>query len=366
VKKLKALLCVLIALAMTLPLCGCWDMTEINRRTYVLGIGIDEDAPGRYSFTFQTADVAKDAKQPAKTTEIKSTALAPALREMDRACEYDTTLIHLSSVVLGDSVKQDDMGALLGYLFSSSNVRRQCIVAAADGDAAELLNMGGDSPPAMQIATMIEKNDDAIRQSENLTLSMLHTALAQGEGFVVYRISTAQQQSVSGSDAAGGLRIAGANVYDRAGFSGEMNSEETELARLFSSGQTSGIIAAANDDGKGFFYRVDRSECQTVCSIDEDDRLVYDIKVTVHCSLADWESGGGILPDTPEEREIARSLEGQLEKLLERSRGELGAAALGLDSAARCQHYRWYCENRSDFPRIFSNAKTNLTIVCKK
>ena len=362
------------AVIMLMAVCasGCWDMEEINKRTYVLGIGVDKgDKEGEYVFTMQTADSSPDAKGGVRCAVMQTATLAQALRRLDRAGAYDTTLVHLGCVVLGASVEGEDIAALLGYLFTSAQTRRQCVVAAADDSARELMEMKSDSSTAMQIATMLEKNDDALRQTSRLTLSSLKTALDGRGCFVMHRVALMEQKEQEPSssdtvDATAKLRISGANVYSGGTFSGSMSEEETELARLFLDGQTSGIIAVAREGGAQFHYKINKSRCRTVCSVTNGVPM-YEITVEVDCSLADWQGaeGGGTKPDRPQEEEIAQSLCGQLEALAQRSVNELGAAPLGLDREMRRQHWKWYEENSGSWAKLYKQAYIELWVMCR-
>lgn len=372
------LLAVLTALTV-LTAAGCWDMHEINRRVYVLGIGVDRgEREGDYAFTLQTANVDPETEGSVLCATVESPTLAQALRELDRSGEDDTTLIHLGCVLLGDSVRGEELLPLLGCLFETTTVRRQCVVAAAAGSAREIMEApGGGGSTALEAATMIEKDGGSSRRTDCLTLSGLYTALSaggSGGSFVVPRVALARsaetgetspsdtaETSADAAAQATGLRLDGANVYDDGRYTGSLNAEETELARLFSGTRTSGMLVVAREDGGQFCWQIKRSRCRTRCER-RGDSLAFDVRVSVRCVFADWR--GADVADKPDDAEAARALEKQLTALAERAKSQLGAAPLGLESTARRQHWRWYSAHSGEWSDVFKKADISIAVEC--
>jgi len=363
----------LSVLMLILPLSGCWDMKEINNRTYVLGLGMDSiGTDGEYLFTFQRA-VPAGIDSSASSNSIKyenitvnAESLAQAVRSITLSSSQELSFTHLSCVIIGSQLAQQQFSHLLEYLMQQTDVRRQCIIAISTDTANSLLNREFPaSSSSVGIASLLEELDSSAGHKVISTLSSVSIAALTDRGYCIYAVGS--DTSVSGakigtsaSDAPGMLSIAGAYVFSPEKLIGRLSTEHADILRLFSSRQNDGIINATHRYGKTVYFWIDRSTCSSSCKV-VNDRLFYNVEITAYCSLAD---ANGISPGEIGTDIIEEALKKRLGELIELSRNGMGGTFLGLEDTLRRNDYQWYCEHRSDFDEYYRNAEISLEVFC--
>ncbi len=356
---------------------GCWDMRDINERTYVMGIGIDPNGDS-YSFTFccsQPVSAASgDGGSSIKTsiTTIESDSMSMALRKLEQSVAKQPNLEQLSCIAFGFQPTVFELHMLLDHALRDPLFRRQSTVVIAEPNALELLSTTppeGTAPSS--IAALLEAQDNSRRQSATPSLYRLGLQLDGENDFFLYRISRFEDSDAGsvpsdsdGSSAA--YAISGLTSYTSDGVALKLDAENTELSRLFIDGQTSGIISVAHDDDEKqsgdaddvVYYEIKRSGCTTNCKI-ANGTPRFHITVYIECVLTD---SGAV--DRQTEDEIERSLHGQLSGIIEQCRRSSVSAPLGLENTARQCSWKWYNLRKDDWNRLFSDSTIELEVYC--
>lgn len=369
-RKLSLLLVFFVILTLT----ACWDMKEINRQSYIIGLGMDSaDEEGSYLFTFQKA-VPVGIDSSANSNSIKyenvsivSPSLADAIRTITMSSSSQFSFEHLSCVIIGNELAHQPIDLLLKYLLQQPNVRRQCVIAVAADTAQSLLSTAPpDAAASISTASLLEELDQSRGRSIITNLNTAGISSIEGNGFCLYAVGEstelkAAKPGVSSSDAGGALAVTGAYIFTPDGKVHQLDSEKADLLRLFGGYQNDGIISAAHESGKTVYFRINRSRCDTDCEIIED-KLIYDITVTMECSIAD---SAGLTPEEITPEFLKSSLELKLNELIAMSQHKIGAAALRLDDAARKMNYKWYAAHHKEFDEFYRSAIINLDVECQ-
>ncbi|MBE6765439.1 MAG: hypothetical protein E7546_06130 [Ruminococcaceae bacterium] len=354
---LKRFAALLLSALMLLTFCGCWDMSELNERVFVLGIGVDvSDSDSEYIFTFQTAQFSGNKSYTDIT--VTSDSLSKAVRQLEKSCG-EISFEHLSLVLLGADAARTDFYGTIDFLYREGTVRRQSQLAVSYSSAGDMLkkNVGRDSISA-HTAGLLEDTDSSRGQSATMTLSRLFVAKSTDEGYYLPLISTADASPVSASDTSDVVTVVGAYCYTADGFSGTLSEEETELARIFSDSQTSGIIESVDMNGVTMRYKIEKSSCVKTAEI-RSGKPYFEIKISIDCSLTENPAGA-----QTDEALIERSMYQKLDSLITRCKNRLGASPLGLDRTLRQSHHSWYTSNRHDFAQEFRDCEISLTVKC--
>lgn len=364
----------LISSVILLTLTACWDMKEINRQSYIISLGMDSaEKEGDYIFTFQKAvPVGIDSSAASNSIKyenisISSPSLADAVRTITMSSSSQFSFEHLSCVIIGSELAHHPIDLLLKYLLQQPDVRRQCVIAVAADTAQTLL--AADTPDAaasVSTASLLEELDQSRGRSIITTLSNAGISSIAGSGFCLYAVSekaelTDANADVSSSDVKDTLAVVGAYIFTPDGGVNYIDTEKADLLRLFGGYQNDGIISAAHESGKTVYFRINRSRCTTDCNI-INDKLIYNIKINMDCSIAD---SAGLSQNEINTDFLKSSLELKLNELIAMSQHKIGAAALRLDDAARKEDHRWYSLHRADFDELYRTAEINLDVDCQ-
>lgn len=362
----------LAAVFFLLQLSGCWDMQEINSRCYILGLGMDStDVEGDFLFTFQRAvpvgvDSSADSNSVAyENISVTASSPAQAVRALGLSSSMELSFTHLSCVIIGSALAHNSFSPLLEYLTQQSDLRRQCVVTIAADTAQSLLDSTAfGSSSAAGIASLLEELDHSRGHSVIMTLGRVSTAAMIGRSYCLYAVGRSED-ILSGEPDSGvqesALTVTGAYIFSSEGFVGTLDAQQSDLLRLFSSGQDDGLISAAHASGKTVYFWIDRSQCSISCDIG-DDQLRYFINVSASCSIAD---AAGVPTSDISTELLEQALSSQLQTLTSLSQEKLGAALLGLDTAARRADSRWYSEHFNEFPEYFRSAVIELEVSCQ-
>lgn len=347
----------ILSLLILVTFSGCWDMAELNERVFILGIGIDSSAAdGEYDFTFQTARFSDNSSY----TDIKITSdsLGRAVRELEKSCG-NISFEHLSLVLLGKDVAKSDFYNIMDYLYREGTVRRQSQLAISETTAGKLIGKNvGSNGLCVHAAGILENTDSSRGQSATMTLSRLFVSQSVNEGCYIPILSATDASGVSSGDASGVVSVSGAYCYSSEGFTGTMSTYETELTRLFSDRQSSGIVESVDIDGRVIRYKIEKSLCKKSSKI-ISDKPIFKIEIELDCSLIENPESSGT-----SENLIEKSLNEKLSALIQRCISELGASPLGLDRTARQSHHLWFSENNTRFFDIFRESEISINIDC--
>ena len=382
-KKTAALL---ICTAVLLSLSGCWDMNEINERVFVLGLGIDfcdrdePDGGAKYDFTFLYTMMNEESVY--KTARAAGNSLPDAISAFNRNNGTDANFEHLLCTVVGSEVARSDFIRVINCLFSWAAVRRQSVVAASDGRAADLLSasvLGNDT--ASVIVAVTEATDTSRGRSATASLHNLFISDVNKSGFFIYELTlidsvtgrASNPDSVSESDAeeesAGLMSVSGAHSYGHDWYRGYLNREDAGRLRYFFGSQTDGMIGIDIAQTR-MYFRIKNSSCTKAVEC-KGDQLYSRILIRLDCSLFD--SGGQDMDRLSEtenfyaeaERMISEQLQGDLDGIIQRCRDGLGAAPIGLDTAFRQRYGERYDGDPGGFDAMFREGFIDVEVSCK-
>lgn len=365
---------VLLIFSIMLTLSGCWDMKEINRQSYIIGLGIDtSETDDNFLFTFQKAvPVGLDSSANSNSIKyenisIDAPSLADAVRTITMSSSSQFSFEHLSCVLIGSELAHHQFAPFLEYLLQQSDVRRQCVTAIAADTAQSLLSSDAvDAASAINTASLLEELDHSRGRSVILTLSDVGISALTNSGFCLYAVGEntelkASKPGVSPSDAGSALAVTGVYIFADDGSVNTLDAEKADLLRLFGSYQDDGIISAAHESGKTIYFRINRSQCNVKCDI-ADDSLIYNIRINMDCSIAD---SSGVDADEIDSDFLEAAIKVKLHELIALSQHKTGAASLRLDDAARKKDHKWYSEHINEFDEIYRSAVINLDVECQ-
>ena len=388
---------------------GGTDSADINRMIFVAGIGIDRDGED-YRCTFYTAvptgsdSAVGDNNVEYKPVTVTADSIARALRRLEMNSSRSISLEHLNCCAIGASAADDDLPALLDYLLRAPDVRRQCSLLALDCSAEDFFGISYSGSIASGTASLLEQQDDSLSRGSLMTLGRLGSVTENGSGYCLYILDIASDKegassteantasdkgsassseadtasdkgsassseadtasdkgsaSSSEADTASAIELRGLAVYSADGLTGRLTAQQAELARLFTDGQSSGVIASADEYGEQYLYEIRSSVCRK--DFQPGIPPVGSFRIELDCVPVESEGGSDSFPT---DEELSRSLYDQLNDLLSLSRS-CGSAFTGLEAEARQSERWWYEQHSKSWEDIYRTALLELDVKCR-
>lgn len=205
-KKLTAL----VALAVLLPLTGCWDRRELNELAISLALGIDKIDSG-YRVTAQVvlpAEVAAKKGSGGRATPVTvfrsdGITLFEAIRKMTTFSPRKIYAAHLRAAVFGEEFAKEGIGDALDLLSRDYELRTDFFLLVAKGTtAAQTLEILTplESIPANKIFNATQTSEKAWAPVMSVTLDkFVENAAGNGKNPVLSGIEVIGKANVGGT-----------------------------------------------------------------------------------------------------------------------------------------------------------------------
>lgn len=369
-KALVFLLCFFL-----LPMGGCWDMAEINERTFVLAMGIDkadEEELCKYIFhcaspSGESSDVTSNQMSYVNIV-VTAPALAPAISEMIRSCDHNVSFEHLQVLALGGRYAKESDLHDLDSLFRIASVRRKCSVVIADSELEKLLTERGGDDSAEKIRQLVAQYySDSLRTAGDFSLQELFSRRKSELSFYLPLVNiisssdlgAAMPGSASSENTEPIFIVNGVCAFDSGRYSGCLGIPELETMRLLGNRQTQGMIASAKNGKRELHYQIISSRCRCSCSV-KSGVPEFEIELKMECMLLEHgdsfgESAAPVIENDVRER---------IERLITLSRGRYGAEIAGLETAARQNCALWFNASRKEWKKLYEQAEISVNVQC--
>lgn len=143
----RCIICILL-LALTLNLCSCWDMREINEIGIVIAIGIDKKEDSNlYQVTAQIANIEanqsnKKEPQTSGQTFIANSSgrtIFEAIRNMVTYSSRRIIWSHNSIIIMGEQVARDDITPVMDFFTHNPELRMKTWITVSEGKASDYI-----------------------------------------------------------------------------------------------------------------------------------------------------------------------------------------------------------------------------------
>lgn len=157
-RKTKKVLIFFSLLLFTLTNFGCWDVLEIDKRGFVLGIAIDKGQEDELEITYQFAVPALGAEGGGFGSQRNVTTVAKSIQQgmsiVSSRSSLTPSLGHLKVIIIDEKVAKDNISVVLDFFERNSDSRLQTKVLLAQGKAKDILEVESyrGIPIAMAIA----------------------------------------------------------------------------------------------------------------------------------------------------------------------------------------------------------------------
>lgn len=235
-KYIKAIAAAAVAVLQAFVLTGCWGKTEIEKRRYIVTLGIDSDnenkslrenyevigSEGDYFVSLGAAgiknDIGDDSKQQ-NMTVVNGESIASIRETANRYSDNDIYFGQLKTIVIGkDIIKDNDtFENMIFDIERTEKINTKVIAVIAENTAAEVVQkiMEEGEGNGMYVWNYYKNNDANVDLGEYMDFEHLAKSMRNDEAVIIPQITIEDGITV----------IDGGSVINRDGYCGEVSSE---------------------------------------------------------------------------------------------------------------------------------------------
>lgn len=160
--KILGLLAVLI---LPITLSGCWDNSQINEQSFVIGIGVDKShEDGKFDITYQSLITKPQENTASKmsysTLTVTADNFQSAQKQMLSINDEDINMDHSKIFIINEDIAKDGIKEFLYYFFDNINISQNMQFCVSSSKARDIMeaNMENDKVPCYYIWDVISIN----------------------------------------------------------------------------------------------------------------------------------------------------------------------------------------------------------------
>lgn len=185
-----------VCLFALLLLCGCWDSSDIEDMSFVIGFGIDssESEQSPIKHTTQIAATKKKGEQGAapqgkmyQDFTLEGRSIQDILRALSLQLPYPVYTDHLESIIINQEIASKyDLSILLDQMLRDNVTRLSPLVVISNQQASDILNTNIDGEiPSSYISSIFENETSTLKIIPGVRLGKLAANLQSQKSFVL-------------------------------------------------------------------------------------------------------------------------------------------------------------------------------------
>lgn len=146
----KLLLLVLLVQVLALPLCGCYDYSELDERAWVLALGLDKSQEGKLAVTAVIpipqnmggggeGGASGGGDEGFVTATLDVPSVISALEELDAVVDRRVDLTHAKWIVISRELAEEGIAPFLSSMARFTQIRSSAYVVVCEGQARNFL-----------------------------------------------------------------------------------------------------------------------------------------------------------------------------------------------------------------------------------
>lgn len=363
---MKKLNLVLIILTTLLLSTGCWDMIEINQRTYPYSVGVDlnHGEGEEYIITMSYINIngiGKNATQEERVFVVSTTAsgIFEASHKLSTEIAYPIYFKHLRVLVLGQELAESehDIRQILDGLSRDFVIDKKMKVATAEGKAKDVLEGIPSATKQEQIEgslfALLKDNNNTTRYSSK-TLTRFISDMEKGD-VLIPRIK------IEGED----VIVFGACIVKNYGVIGHLDELQNRAISFLKDEVSLELITAPYNDSF-ISYEVTGEDVKRKLIVDGEN-LIMKIDIEIEGALQEHILMEEVKKDEIQvlesmEKAIKDSLEGEIEDIINLLQNKYGADPIGVADYISKFHPKIWKEVSENWEEIFSEMKIDVSV----
>lgn len=204
-----------ICLVALLFLCGCWDSSDIEDMSFVIGLGVDnsENEQNSIKHTTQIAVTKKKGEQGTapqgkmyQNVMLEGRSIQDILRDISLQLPYPVYTDHLESIIINEeAASKYDLSILLDQMLRDNVTRLSPTVVLSKQQASDVLNTNIEGEiPGSYISSIFENKTSTLKILPEVRLGKVAANLASQTSFLLPNID--KQKNTLKVDGAGVIK----------------------------------------------------------------------------------------------------------------------------------------------------------------
>lgn len=361
-----------IILLLGILVSGCWDSIEIQKRAFIIGVGVDAISAGpspqdKFLVSVEIPKLASAAQGQsgevpgAYLLQATGSTVFTALRHMAARSNLSLFFGHMRLLVIGEEAARRGLENILDVWERGTEASRRFRVVVANGEAREVLSVAA---PTTEVTSLFiyDVMDNTTKTSHFITGSTyggILMALHETGNVLLPRVTPGKEDVV----------VAGSGIIKDWKLVGWLDEVETRAVGLilgYIRGGTIDLIDYPNDANRVTLEILNASR-QLRPRITGDE-VTVDIRVNVQVRVAEAEVEEQVADQEylqKAEALAAEQLKEDIEKVIAKLQKEFQADVIGLGWLIQRDMTKDWQHLKDNWSEIFSRAKTNVEVTVR-
>jgi spore germination protein KC len=358
---------------------GCWDQMEMDKRAYILCLGIDdydekkcdtisirdEDAP-KYNFCFEiaTLKVSKSGERSSQGDEsfsvtVGAHSIVQSIDILETTVENPAIMSHLRAVIISEDVAKKGIIGMSDYLLRDPEVRRITYIFVSKGSAADILDfkpdISGTVGGFLSELTLNSVSSSLILSEDNL--DAISHSLTNNLDFLIPKLQMTNNR----------LICKGAAIMNKKGkFIGWLDDEDMFEGARFLRGlyDKGNIMTHCSITQRDAIIRIKKSK--TKIKINKDMSVLIDVNVIGNLAT---NLGGKVVMEKEyilqQNKETEKEIKRRVEKALNYFQDELKTDVFLLNPKFKHYKYDFWKENKENWSEVFSGLDIEVKVSAR-
>ncbi len=367
-KRLKVIIVSIIIIIVNILTTACWDKVEIEKRAFVLGIGLDKsEEEGQIDVTYQIAlpnEIYGAESSGEKKTAWNITTTTPVTVRAEKHLSAQINKVidteHAKVIIIGEKLAEEGIGTYMDFFIRDISVRRAIEILVVEGKAKDILKI---NPPIAKntsdyISDIIIQNEkNSHRIITEIDLLHLVKSLRRETDFLLPRLVGDKEK----------VTLSGAAIFKKDKMVGTISSNDIKSVKWLTNDISKGTMIFEDvGDLKGkVVFEIRRGKTK-IKPLVKDGDVQFNVKIYVEGNVSEVEDFNFI---NSTEKTFIEELEHEIEEEIKKECNhimgvaqDIGVDFLGFDISMRHHNRRWMEENKEQWREYFKRAILNIDV----
>lgn len=358
--------CILLLIAGTLFLSGCWNYREIENLAMVSGFAIDKGTQGhKYHVTFEFLDLSGE-QMGSKLLETEGDTVFDAVRNATSKNQKKLLFSDCKVVVISKDLALEGITPLLDFINRDTEPRLTITpIISEENTAGEILRQKPVTNQliCLEIDQILIQNSSSLSEAPRVKLYQVNNMLAgEGTSLILPSIKIAKEQTPTT------LELAGTALFKKDRLTGFLNRDQSKFL-LFIKDQIHGGLLLTNPDSGNRKIALEILENQTkITPVIKNNLLSIKIDIKMVCALGedqtlkDYFTVEGI---KKVEKSAGKVLETGVLDLIKTAKDQYGSDIFGFGNLAYQNDPQWWEQAKPNWEQTFRTLNVSVTADVK-
>lgn len=366
--------CILLLIASTLLLGGCWNYREMEKLSIVTGFAIDKSTQGhKYHMTFEFLDLSGQ-QVGSKLLETEGDTVFDAVRNAIGKSQKKLLFSECKVVVISKDLASEGITPLLDFISRDTEPRLTITpIISEEKTAAEILQQKPvtDQLICLEIDQMLAQNSSSLSEAPRVKLYQVNNMLGgEGTSLILPAIKVTKEQTATT------LELAGTVFFKKDKLTGFLDRDQSKFLLFIKDQIHGGVLLTNPDSGNGKITLEILGNQTKITPVIKNNLLSIKIDIKMVCALGEdqtsknYSTVDGI---KKVEKSAEKALETGVLDLIKSAQTQHGSDIFGFGNLVYQNDPQWWEQAKPNWDQTFrtlnvsvaADVKINNTAVVK-